>query len=208
MINMIYADCFEQSETDEDLRDAVFSAFGVQINADEFNNLMSVIKNTVIDIDLTDTDKNNLDLVKWAEFAYDNHWGYVWGSHGQVLTEKELSRLKGVFGSHVTDKEEDNRFSVIHLHDFDEDYCITTSESYDLYGAAETYHKYIKADVRKMTLNSLAHWFSDPNWVDERLYPILCQSLDNNGEISTIINFDFEDEELTLTYLLKPKKRV
>lgn len=64
-----YADCFEQSETDEDLRNAVFSVFGVQINADEFNNLMSVIKNTVIDIDLTDTDKNNLDLVKWAQFA-------------------------------------------------------------------------------------------------------------------------------------------
>lgn len=99
-----YADYFEQSETDDDLRNAIFSAFGVQINADEFNNLMSVIKNTVIDIDLTDTDKNNLDLVKWAEFAYENKWGYVWGSHGQVLTEKELIRLKGVFGSHVTDK--------------------------------------------------------------------------------------------------------
>lgn len=101
-----YADCFEQSETDDDLRNAVFSAFGVQINADEWGNLMSVIKNTVIDIDLTDTDKNNLDLVKWAQFAYDNGWGYVWGSHGQVLTEKELNRLKGVFGSHVTDKED------------------------------------------------------------------------------------------------------
>ncbi len=100
-----YADCFEQAENDNDLRNAIFSAFGVQINADEFNNLMSVIKNTVIDIDLTDTDKNNLDLVKWAEFAYENKWGYVWGSHGQVLTEKELNRLKGVFGSHVTDKE-------------------------------------------------------------------------------------------------------
>lgn len=101
-----YADCFEQSETDDDLRNAVFSAFGVQIDADEFNNLMSVIKNTVIDIELSGTDKNNLDLVEWAEFAYDNGWGYVWGSHGQVLTEKELNRLKSVFGSHVTDKED------------------------------------------------------------------------------------------------------
>lgn len=100
-----YADCFENAENYDDLRDAIFSDFGVQINADEFNNLMSVIKNTVIDIDLSDTDKNNLDLVKWAQFAYDNKWGYVWGSHGQMLTEKELNRLKGVFGSHVTDKE-------------------------------------------------------------------------------------------------------
>mgnify|MGYP006905527918 CR=1 FL=1 len=48
-----YADCFELSGTDEDLRNAILSAFGVQINADEFNNLMSVIKNTVIDIDLS-----------------------------------------------------------------------------------------------------------------------------------------------------------
>ena len=33
---------------------------------------MSVISNTVIDIDLSNTDKNNLDLVKWAQMAYDN----------------------------------------------------------------------------------------------------------------------------------------
>ena len=100
-----YADCFEESETDDDLRNAVFSVFGIAIDKTEFDNLMSVIKNTVIDIDITNTDKNNLDLVKWAEFAYSNHCGNVWGSHGQVLTEKELNRLKGVFGSHVTDKE-------------------------------------------------------------------------------------------------------
>ena len=55
-----YADCFEQAKNDDDLRNAVFSAFGVAIDKDEFNNLMSVIKNTVIDIDLTDTDKTIL----------------------------------------------------------------------------------------------------------------------------------------------------
>lgn len=100
-----YADCFEQSTDDTNLLTLLNSTFGTSISADDFNHLMSVIKNTVIDIDLTDTDKNNLDLVKWAEFAYENKWGYVWGSHGQVLTEKELNRLKSVFGSHVTDKE-------------------------------------------------------------------------------------------------------
>lgn len=26
--------------------------------------------------------------------AYDNKWGYVWGSHGDVLTSSELKRLK------------------------------------------------------------------------------------------------------------------
>ncbi len=82
------------------------------------------------------------------------------------------------------------------MHDFDEDHCITSSKSYDLYDAAEIYHKFMKADVGKLTLDSFAHWFDDPNWIDERLYPILCQSLSKNGEISTIINFDFANEEL------------
>ena len=82
------------------------SAFGTNISAEDFNHLMSVISNTVIDIDLSNTDKNNLDLVKWAQIAYDNKWGYVWGSHGNVLTANELKRLEKTFGSHVTDKEE------------------------------------------------------------------------------------------------------
>lgn len=82
------------------------SAFGTKISAEDFSHLMSVISNTVIDIDLSNTDKNNLDLVKWAQMAYDNKWGYVWGSHGNVLTANELKRLEKTFGSHVTDKEE------------------------------------------------------------------------------------------------------
>lgn len=110
------------------------------------------------------------------------------------MTDAEID----YFGYDFSDlkQEEDNRFSIIHLHDFDEDYCITSSKSYDLYDAAEIYHKYMKADVGKLTLDSFAHWFDDPNWIDERLYPILCQSLSKNGEISTIINFDFVNEEL------------
>ena len=62
-----YADCLENSQTDDELRAAILSAFGVSIDADEFNNLMSVIKNTVIDISGLSTEKNNLDLVKWAD---------------------------------------------------------------------------------------------------------------------------------------------
>ncbi len=67
---------------------------------------MSVIKNTVIDISGLSAEKKNLDLLKWAEYAYENKWGYVYGSHCDVLTESELSRLKSVFGSYVLEKEE------------------------------------------------------------------------------------------------------
>lgn len=99
-------DCFEQAQDDNELLNMLNSAFGTNISAEDFSHLMSVISNTVIDIDLSNTDKNNLDLVKWAQMAYDNKWGYVWGSHGNVLTSNELKRLEKTFGSHVTDKEE------------------------------------------------------------------------------------------------------
>lgn len=99
-------DCFEQAKDDNELLNMLNSAFGTNISAEDFSHLMSVISNTVIDIDLSNTDKNNLDLVKWAQMAYDNKWGYVWGSHGNVLTANELKRLEKTFGSHVTDKEE------------------------------------------------------------------------------------------------------
>lgn len=147
-----YADCFEQSETDDDLRNAVFSAFGVQIDADEFNNLMSVIKNTVIDIDLSGTDKNNLDLVKWAEFAYDNGWGYVWGSHGQVLTEKELNRLKSVFGSHVTDKEDYIRSHWLGKRTSD---CVGLIKGYGWYDDASGTIKYGTNGMQDVTADGM-----------------------------------------------------
>lgn len=99
-------DCFEQAKDDNELLNMLNSAFGTNISAEDFNHLMSVISNTVIDIDLCNTDKNNLDLVKWAQMAYDNKWGYVWGSHGDVLTSSEFKRLKKVFGANVTDKED------------------------------------------------------------------------------------------------------
>lgn len=99
-------DCFEQAKDDNELLNILNSAFGTNISAEDFSHLMSVISNTVIDIDLSNTDKNNLDLVKWAQMAYDNKWGYVWGSHGDVLTSSELKRLKKVFGANVTDKED------------------------------------------------------------------------------------------------------
>lgn len=99
-------DCFEQAKDDNELLNMLNFAFGTNISAEDFSHLMSVISNTVIDIDLSNTDKNNLDLVKWAQMAYDNKWGYVWGSHGNVLTANELKKLEKTFGSHVTDKEE------------------------------------------------------------------------------------------------------
>ena len=45
--------------------------------------------NSAIDISgfVSPGTKNNLDLVTYAIQAYENGWGYVWGTYGNVLTE-------------------------------------------------------------------------------------------------------------------------
>lgn len=97
--------CFSKNQTDEQLIAAINSEFGTQLKADEFINVMRSIRaKNVESTDYTDpSTKNNIDLVKWAIAAEKAGWGYVWGSHGDVLTESELNRLESVFGSHVTD---------------------------------------------------------------------------------------------------------
>lgn len=147
-----YADCFEKAKDDTELLSLLGNTFGTNISADEFNNLMSVIKNTVIDINLTDTDKNNLDLVKWAEFAYENKWGYVWGSHGQVLTEKELNRLKGVFGSYVTDKEAYIRSHWLGRRTAD---CVGLIKGYGWYNEESGTIKYVTNGMADVTADGM-----------------------------------------------------
>lgn len=97
--------CFQENQTDEQLIAAVNSVFGTHLTAEDFGKVMGNIRSLYIDIsDYTDPKtKNNLDLVKWAKHAQENGWGYVWGSHGNLLDKTELERLESVFGAHVTD---------------------------------------------------------------------------------------------------------
>lgn len=95
--------CFKEKQTDEQLISAVNFAFGTQLTAEDFGKVMGSIRSLYIDTsDYTDPKmKNNVDLVKWAKHAQENGWGYVWGSHGNLLDKTELERLKSVFGNHV-----------------------------------------------------------------------------------------------------------
>lgn len=72
---------------------AVNTVFGTELTAEEFGQVMGDIRSTSIDAsDWTDTAvKNNLDLVRWAQDAADNGWGYVYGTYGTVLDEELLA---------------------------------------------------------------------------------------------------------------------
>ncbi len=45
--------------------------------------------------------KNAADLVKWAEMAWENQWGYVWGTFGYVLNEDLLNDRLETYGDDV-----------------------------------------------------------------------------------------------------------
>lgn len=145
-------DCFEQAKDDNELLNMINSAFGTNISAEDFSHLMSVISNTVIDIDLSNTDKNNLDLVKWAQMAYDNKWGYVWGSHGNVLTANELKRLEKSFGSHVTDKEEYIKSHWLGRRTSD---CVVLIKGYGWYDEVSGTIKYGTNEMKDVTADGM-----------------------------------------------------
>ena len=101
-----FADCYEQAADEENLVKMLNDTFGKNIDQKDFDNLMGIVKNNVIEIGNISPDKTNTGLVEWVNFAYEKGWGYVWGSYGNVLTENQLEIYKRVSGTHVTNYEE------------------------------------------------------------------------------------------------------
>lgn len=96
--------CFSAEQTDAQLISNVNREFGTDIDAADFTNVVKNIRsrtiNTTLYVDCGT--KNNLDLVQWAISAYQNDWGYVMGTFGQVLTndllEAKLVQLPDAVG--------------------------------------------------------------------------------------------------------------
>lgn len=101
-------DCFADNQTDAELIANVNSAFGTSIVVQDFTNAMASTRNAYINTSnyVDPTTKNNLDLVKWSEFAADKGWGYVWGTYGTVLTEPFLESKITQYPDEVGGKEE------------------------------------------------------------------------------------------------------
>lgn len=100
--------CFAAEQTDAELIANVNSAFGTSIVVQDFTNAMASTRNAYINTShyVDPTTKNNLDLVKWSEFAADKGWGYVWGTYGTVLSDSFLESKITQYPDEVGGKEE------------------------------------------------------------------------------------------------------
>ena len=100
--------CFDEGQSDEQLIAAVNSAFGTELKSEDYSKIMNSIRaNSINTSGFTDPhSKNNLDLVEWAKQAQSHGWGYVWGSYGEVLTQKTLNSKAKQYPDEVGSKEE------------------------------------------------------------------------------------------------------
>lgn len=75
--------------------EATAEAVYVNDDGDVFQVEYGTSNSTEIDVSIFSDPyvKNNVDLVAWVQMAWENQWGYVWGTFGKILTEEEYQSL-------------------------------------------------------------------------------------------------------------------
>ena len=100
-----YADCFKEGD-DEKLIDLLNQKYNLGVNYEEFMRSYAVISNISIDTNLflNLSVKNNIDLARWAENAYETRWGYVPHSDGNVLYADIYQSLQEQYPDEITEE--------------------------------------------------------------------------------------------------------
>ena len=99
-----YANLFRYAPDDVALINSINQTYGLEIVYEDFMRSYALISHVIINPYMfTDAQtKNSTDLVIWARQAYENGWGYVYGTYGNILTEELLQDRASMFGEHVT----------------------------------------------------------------------------------------------------------
>ena len=157
--------CFAPDQTDAQLVAAVNSAFGVNISVTEFTNMMTSIRAVYIDnTDFTAPEsKNNLDLVKWAQNAASQHWGYVWGTYGHVLDDALLEAKLEQYPTHVGNYEDFIRSNWLGGRTAD---CIGLIKGYSWYDPATGHINYATNGMPDINADYMASSVAEKGSID------------------------------------------
>lgn len=90
------------------------------------------------------------------------------------------------------------RFAVVHLHDQTDDIHFTTELHDDFYSIASLYNNYLKEDVGRLTLDSIANGFPEAQMVNPLTFSVLCGAMYDDERISTVAEFDFENQAVNI----------
>lgn len=99
-----YANLFRYAPDDATLINSINQTYGLEVVYEDFMRSYALISHVIINPYMfTDAQtKNAADLVIWARQAYENGWGYVYGTYGNILTGELLQDRADVFSSQVT----------------------------------------------------------------------------------------------------------
>lgn len=98
-----YVACFSSGQTAEELTGNLNATFGTSLSSEKIGTIILSMSSNYIDTGIFQdiTTRNNLDLCRWAQMAYSNHWGYVWGTYGNILTRASLASLSETYPTQV-----------------------------------------------------------------------------------------------------------
>lgn len=98
-----YVACFSSGQTAEELTCNINTTFGTSLDSGRISSIVLTLSSTYIDPGIFQdiSTRNNLDLCQWAQMAYNNNWGYVWGTYGNILTKSSLASLSETYPTQV-----------------------------------------------------------------------------------------------------------
>lgn len=98
-----FVNCFTSDISNENFCANLNAAFGTNITPEMLAFVRNSVSVTYISTDnyVDVTTKNSTDLVQWALEAEENHWGYVWGTSGNILSLSRLESLAELYPEQV-----------------------------------------------------------------------------------------------------------
>lgn len=137
-------------------------------------------------------------------------------AQGKNITEVLLQELDLMYEEYVSDEiryeveslisreeserhQSENCFAVYHLHDDFDDYHFTDEFNNTFYDAACRYCEMLEDGYKSKTTDTIAQeYFSDHQTINIPLFSVLCDTMPNNNKISALIEFDLENETVSV----------
>lgn len=93
---------------------------------------------------------------------------------------------------------EESSFSIIHLHNAEEDLFFTTKDIFSLYQAAQYYYEYLHDMKDEYSLDSLLEYFDSTDIIDESVFKVLSAAKETDDRVCCEVHYDYEVEILEM----------
>lgn len=140
-------------------------------------------------------DERKLDALKVALYYAGKDFGREMESlieqyYLRHVPEQERAVVQAAI-ERTAEEEQAERFVVVRLTCDDEVLCMTASGSNSLYRAASQCREMLD-DVQRYSLDTVAQYFTDVNFIDDTVYDVLARAA-VDPSIKTVMEFDFDD---------------